>query len=94
MVVKRTSDLKLLLEMYYTMDELSSEDIKKIFPGCSHSFVTTKKKEARAKMAEENTMVWNNTCVNTNSAFKAWGIEIEEIEAKALKLQKLKTKLS
>jgi hypothetical protein len=94
MAVKRTDDLRLLIEIFYTMDELSTEDIKKIFPGCSLSFLNKKKLEARKQMAEENSMAWSNHCVKTTSAFNAWGINIEEIETKALKLKALQKKLT
>jgi hypothetical protein len=93
-VVERTDDLKLLIQIYYTKDELSSEDIRKIFPGCSKDFIARRKREARRVMVEDGTVVWSKACVNTDSAFKAWGIKIEDIEARALKLQRLQNKLS
>lgn len=93
-VVERTNDLKVILELYYTKNDLSTKDIQVLFPNCSKGFAEARKREARKQMVEDGTVVWTSSCVNTDSAFKAWGIKIEDIEARALKLQRLQNKLS
>lgn len=91
-MVRPTSDFKTMLEMYYTKVELSTEDIKKLF-SCSRSTAEKLKKEARAQMVKDNRMAWDSRCVITASAFIAWGIDIEDVEKRALKISALRKKL-
>lgn len=92
-MVRHTTNLNLILETYYSKDELTSEDIKALFDNCSISSVNKLKKVAREQMVEDEKIPWDSRCVVTESAFKAWRINIEEIEKRALKISALKKRL-
>lgn len=81
-------DLKTCLKIYYTCPELGSAEIKELF-GVGNATATEMKKPVRRKQVEENVMVLDKNCVNTELAFKMWGIDIEDIERRVKKLEKL-----
>ena len=81
-------DLKTCLKIYYTCPELGSAEIKELF-GVGNAMATEMKKPVRRKQVEENVMVLDKNCVNTELAFKMWGIDIEDIERRVKKLEKL-----
>ena len=91
-MVRPINDFKLILEMYYTKVELSTADIKALF-NCSRSTADKLKQAARKQMVEDDRMAWDARCVITESAYKAWGIDIEDIEKRALKISTLRRKL-
>jgi hypothetical protein len=93
-MVRPTDNLKLIIEMYYSKFELASQDIKELFNGCSDSSVDKLKKVARKQMVEDGAIPWDSRCVVTASAFKAWHINIDEIEKRALKISTLKKRLN
>ena len=92
-MVRHTTNLNLILETYYSKVELTSEDIKELFDNCSISSVNKLKKVAREQMAEDGKLSWDSRCVVTESAFKAWQIDIQKIEERALKISTLKKRL-
>lgn len=88
MMARLVKDLKTCLKIYYTYPELGSDEIKELF-GVSDGVASTMKKSVRKKQIEENVMVLDKYCVNTELAFKVWGIDIEDIERRVKKLEKL-----
>lgn len=47
------------------------------------------KKAAEKVMDEEDVIRWSPNKINTKSAFKAWGLDIADLESRYKKLQKL-----
>ena len=82
---------ELALEYYYTQNELTTNDIARIF-GCSKSVALIKKKEIQQKAIEEGIrpVVFDYRNVNVEYAFKVWGITEKELESKFKKLQKFR----
>lgn len=78
------------IRIYYERIELTNNDIKAIF-GTDHGSATFAKlkRKAREVMAQENTPVWNAAYVNTEAAYKAWGLDINDLERRWKKLQAL-----
>ena len=92
MRVRITDDLELLIETYYKNVELSSEIISKLFDTECTSTIAKLKKVARRQMAEDHIIPWNAVDVNTECAYKAWGIHIKDIEERHAKLQRFRRK--
>ncbi len=84
-------NIEAALELYYSQNELSNNDISLIF-GCSRSYVNTLKRRVQEKMAEENAHppVFEATHLNTEYAFKVWGLDIADLERKYKKLVKFR----
>ena len=87
-MARLVKDLRTCLKIYYTCPELGSEEIKELF-GVSDTSACIMKKSVRRQQIVENVMVLDKHCVNTELAFKVWGIDIEDIERRVKKLEKL-----
>lgn len=96
MNINITDDLFTIIEIYYTNHELSASDIKKLFVKPSSSSVAKLKKIAREKMVEENKTedVFNAHNVLTECAYRAWKIDIADVEKKYERLLRLSKKVS
>lgn len=81
-------DLKNCLRIYYTFPEIGNAEIKELF-GVSAGMATALKKPVREAQIKENVMVLDKYCVNTELAFKVWGIDIDDIERRIKKLEEL-----
>ena len=92
MRVRITDDLELLIETYYKKVELSGDDIGKLFNTECSSTITNLKKLARKQMAKDNILPWNAFDVNTECAYKAWGMNIKELEERYDKLRRFQRK--
>ena len=84
-------DLKVAIQMYYERIELSTADIKKIFGGKVGDFTLRNlKRAAREMVVETGELVWDAKKINTRAAYKAWGLDIQDLTDRYKHLQKLK----
>lgn len=82
-------DIDLAVRLYYETFELSSKDIRMIFGTKSTATEAKLKKMVRVEMAKTGKKPWNDSCVPTEAAFKAWGLDIADLERRRAKLMKL-----
>lgn len=75
--------------MYYAKIELSSSDIRKLFDVKSSSTVARLKKKALDLMCKEKKPMFSSHCVNTECAYRAWGLDIADLEKRYARLKKL-----
>lgn len=87
--IPQFTDLKTAIELYRTRVELSNADIVKLFGKHSSSTIVKLKELARQKMAEDKIMYLNAQCVNTEAAYEAWGLDIDDLEQRYMRLQEL-----
>ena len=85
---KDLNSLKNCLRIYYTYPEIGSAEIKELF-NIGDTTAIRLKKAVQKKQIEDNVMVLDSHSVNTEVAFKVWGIDIEDIESRVKKLEKL-----
>lgn len=88
--VPQIVDVETAIRIYYERTELSTEDIKELFGGMGYVRLTNLKSAAREEMRKRNTLSWNANHVNTEVAFEAWGLNIADLEARLVKLTRLK----
>ena len=88
--MKQICDVGLAVRLFYERIELSSNDVAMLFGNPSKSTVCKLKKMAKEMMAKENIMPWDSNCVNTRSAYKSWNLDIDDLEKRLKKLEKLK----
>ncbi len=81
-------DLKNCLRIYYTYPEIGSAEIKELF-GVADATATNMKRPVREQQIKDKVMVLDRHCVNTEVAFKVWGIDIDDIERRIKKLEEL-----
>ncbi len=85
--IPQLTDIKTAIRMYYERTELSNKDIETLFGKHSSSTIAGLKSMARQKMTENNTPSWNAQRVNTEVAFEAWGLSIDDLEKRYKKLK-------
>jgi len=84
--IPQITSLETAIRLYYERIELTNDDIRELFGKIGSATVVRLKKAARVQMQENNTPVWNAQWVNTEDAYKAWGLDIESLERRYAKL--------
>ena len=77
------------IRIYYTYPEIGNAEIKKIFGPMGSFKMTRLKNMARVLQDEKEIKTMGQYSVNTELAFKAWGIDIAKLERSKEKLNKL-----
>lgn len=86
--VPQLQDVRAALKTYYERYDLRTQDIVELF-GCSHQKAKQLKDAAQDVQREEGLMFRNASMVDTETAFRAWGIDIESLERRVKKLEKI-----
>ena len=89
MNIPQIASVEIAVRLYYERIFLSNKDIQTLFPGIGCDTVQKLKKLARAKASEQNKMQYNSYTVMTESAYQAWGLDIDQLERRLTKLRKL-----
>lgn len=85
------ASLETAIRLYYSKVELSTEDVKELFPSVKgKDTISRLKRKAREVMIEDGKLSYNALAVNTEAAFKAWGIDIDDIVKRYETLKKFK----
>ena len=87
----RNPDIELALKIYYTMPEIGTPEIKKLFDVKDTKAVNLKK-QVKIEMAKQGIRCFIPNHINTKLAFDIWGINIPEYENNLKHLQRLKLK--
>jgi predicted kinase len=87
--IPQITSIKCAVEKYYKCNVLSSKDMKELFTKASKTTIANLKNLAKEEMRNNDIPVWNTTLVDTTTAYKAWGLDIDDLEAKLKKSQKL-----
>ena len=77
------------LSVYYTYPQLKNTEIKEVFGHLSNAKVCQLKELAREKMNELEIPLWNATAVDTNAAYQAWGLNVNDLERRYAKMKKM-----
>lgn len=84
-------DIELAVRLYYERIWLENADIKNLFNVNSSSTITKYRREVLNYFADKNiNPLHRNNKLDTWRAYEAWGLDIEELEKRLRKLQKLK----
>ena len=83
------TDIPTALRIYYQYPEIGSKEIRELFGGGANSTVAKLKKSAWDKMTENGISNFGAHKVNTKCAYEAWGIDVDDLEKRLSKLQKL-----
>ncbi len=88
--IPQITDIETAIRLYYERIELTNADIRELFGSLGSNTIAKLKKKARELMERENTPIWNAQSVNTEVAFKAWGLNITDLERRYKKLSSMK----
>lgn len=88
MNIPQIAGVEVAIKLYYAKIALANEDIKELFPGISNATVQGLKQLARAKANELGKMQYSNRTVRTEEAYQAWGLDINSLERRLVKIKK------
>lgn len=83
-------DAEKALKLYYEKTEIDSAEIRELF-NCNSTTATRLKKQVQAEMAKTGVKTWMPRNVDVQTAYKVWCIDVDNLERKLAKLQKLKS---
>ncbi len=89
MNIPQISNIDTALRIFYQYPEIGTREIMELFQTCSKSTVSRLKRLAHNRMVEDDVYSHSLYKVHTGSAYKAWGIDIEDLERRRNKLRKL-----
>ncbi len=81
-------NLEKCIEVYYKTHEIGNRDIEEIF-GVKKVKACRLKKLVKELMKKKGTRIFDSLKVNTEVAFEAWGLDIDDMERRVTKLRKL-----
>ena len=87
--IPQITSLEVAVRLYYEKIELCNSDVRELFGCKSSTTIARLKKQAREKMADNGTIIWNAQHVNTKDAYEAWGLNIENLEYRLKRLNSL-----
>ena len=94
MNIPKIIDIDTALYIYYRYPEIGTKEVARLFSRRSKSSVYRLKKLVRKRMAEDGIYTHGRYNINTECAYKAWGIDIEDLERRRNKLKKLGVRLA
>lgn len=83
------TDIDTALRIYYQKPEIGCKEIKELFNVTSSTTISKLKNAARDKMSEKNIKTFGQYSVNTEAAYEAWGIDVENLTRRRKKLKEL-----
>lgn len=85
----RIASVAVAVELYYSTYALYTRDIQRLFPTASRTTVSRLKAAARDYTRAHGLLLIDNKSAPTDDAYKAWGLDIDALEAKYKKLKRL-----
>lgn len=87
--VPPVADIWAALKTYYEKRELTVADIMELF-GVGRSKAARLKQRALEEQRRDGRPLWNGRAVNTECAYRSWGIEVRELENRLGALRRLR----
>ena len=84
------TDIDTAISIYYKYPEISTKEIILLFNKHSKSTVSKLKKIAQKRMIEDDVYSHGMYKINTECAYRAWGIDVDDLEKRRNKLQNLR----
>ena len=81
-------DIDTALRIYYQYTEIGIPQIMQLF-NVGRSSAGKYKKAALEQQVEDGVKTMNLHTVNTETAYKTWGIDVDDLERRKIKLEKL-----
>ena len=88
--IPKFSSLTNAIRIFYECPDLQNEDIRRLFPSASASTIQKLKRIAREQMDKDGKESNTAFGVNTDSAYAAWGLSIDDLERRLKGICRLK----
>jgi hypothetical protein len=79
MRIPKIASIQEAVEIYYQNITLGNKEINALFGGIGSDKISELKKAARAQMEADSVPSYNGFDVSTISAYKAWGLDINDL---------------
>lgn len=89
MKAKQILGIDIALRIYYSYPEIGNKQIRELFGNLSNSTVTKYKRAVVDRQIENNVKTMGLNTVDTITAYEVWGIDVNSLEWRRKKLQKL-----
>ncbi len=89
MNIPQIASIETAVRIYNERDCLYTKDIRELFPGICKITVARLKDAARAEASSRGMFQYDTRSVWTRSAYRAWGLDIEQLEYKRRKCEQL-----
>ena len=89
MNIPQIADIDTAIHIFYRYPEIGAREITQLFSRHSKSTVNRLKKLAQIRMIEDDIYTHGMYKINTECAYRAWGIDVEDLEKRRSKLHKL-----
>lgn len=83
------TSMETAIRIYYTYPELENKHIKELFGIAAQSALARYKKPVLEAQAEQGVRTMRSHAVNTEVAYKVWGIDVHDLEKRRKKLKEL-----
>ena len=83
------TSIETAIRIYYENTEIGNSQIKELFGGMSTRTIAKLKNLAKGQMLKDGIQSWNSRRVNTEAAYKSWGLDIADLERRYKKLKQL-----
>ncbi len=90
MRLKAPVDIDTAIRIYYQYPEIGNAQIRELYGKIGNKTIQDYKNAVRERQIEEGIKVNQFHCVNTETAYKVWGIDVEDLIRRREKLKKLK----
>ena len=87
--VPPVTSIESAIRIYYENIEIGNQEIIGLFGKIGSDRIVRLKRLAKNQMDEDEIPSWNGLRVNTKSAYKAWGLDITDLEKRYKKLKQL-----
>jgi len=89
MYIPTITSIENALKIYYENAEIGNKEIKYLFGVCSSATISKLKKSVKAEMIKRDVPTFNPYKINTVIAFGMWGIDIDDLEKRRIKIKEL-----
>ncbi|MCI8589710.1 MAG: hypothetical protein HFE77_03250 [Clostridiales bacterium] len=90
--IRPVKNMETALYIYWNYPEIGNKEIAALFGLSGTATLARYKKIARQRMDEKGVECRGFACVDTATAFEAWGIDVGDLENRLIKIQRLKQK--
>ena len=87
--IPMVTSIEKAIYIYYSRIEMGNKDITELFGDLSSATISRLKQKAREQMAIDSVQSWTGYGVSTESAYRAWGLNIADLEKRYSKLKEL-----
>lgn len=85
----KITSLETAVRIYWENTEIGTAEMTELFGAHGKDLFSRLKKRAREVMAEKHLGTFGAYTVSTTAAYEAWGLDINDLEARLKKIQKL-----